>query len=120
MDKSQREKESLCNFGVNAPEGGGFKHFTEIDKKQESYYIPKSEGGYLTEYDFETLPELKKMLDGLWNVKPHLQEIMKVVLVAAMKNKPLEMNKGILEEKLESGGQNSHTSDKLPAFIYNF
>lgn len=119
MDKSQREKESLCNWSMNEKERN-FKHFAEIDRKLESYFIPKGKSKYLMEYDFETLPELKEMLNELWNDVPHLQNILKIVLVSAMKNKPQEMHRNIKEEKQKHNEQNSHVSDKLPAFIYNF
>lgn len=120
MDKTQREKESLRSWKVNGYYGENPGRIAEIDKERESYFVPKNENAYLMEYEFGSLPELKKMLDVLWNGKPYMREIQKVVLVAAMKNKPQEVCKESDGGKQEEQEQTAHTADQLPSFIYNF
>lgn len=112
MDKNEREKKMLYEFGV---ENCQRYHFEEIDKKKESYFIKREEDSYIREYAVETLPELMKELNTLWGDDEMMGRIKKVIGVAAMKNKPVKK----AQEKT-GGEKQEDKEEKLPAFIYNF
>lgn len=114
MDKCQREKDGLYDWACKIENTGCNYGFAEIDKNLESYYILRKEKKYLTEYNFETLPELKSVLDELWKNKPYMHDIMKAVLVATIKNKPKEFNKCVKHN------QDSYNLNELPVYTYNF
>lgn len=62
--------------------------FSKPDSEQESYYTPyRGAESYLLNYDFETLPELRKLIETYSEKDIQLQDIQKVLLVAAMKGK---------------------------------
>ena len=112
MDKNEREKKKLYEFGV---ENCKRYHFQEIDKTKESYFIQREEESYIREYKFETLPELMNELSTLWNGDEMMEQIKKVIGVAAMKNKPVKKS-----QKKTEGEKQEDKEEKLPAFIYNF
>lgn len=112
MDKNEREKKMLYEFGV---ENCKQYHFQEIDEKKESYFLKRKEDSYIREYAFETLPEFMEELNTLWNDDEMMERIKKVIGVAAIKNKPIKK----IREKIEEEGQEDK-EEKLPAFIYNF
>lgn len=101
------EKEKLFMWS-----GRKFKEdyrFPEIDIDKDSYFIKRENNvAYIKEYTFETLPELKAQLKEMWSDKEYLQDILQVVLVAAMRNKPHEIK------------EDETKDEKLPTFIYNF
>ncbi len=111
MDKNEKEKAMLYEFGVENCER---YHFQGIDRMSESYFIQRKEDSYIKEYAFETLPELMKELNTLWNDDEMLGRIKKVIGVAAMKNKPVKITEGKTEEKEQE------SKEELPPFIYNF
>ncbi len=113
MDKNQVEKEKIYEWGTkHTCRELVEKYFTSKDASAQSYFIPREQTDYLTPYGFETLPELDSLLHALWKDEEHMQEVQKVCLIAAMKNKPSKTDKG------SSDIQN--TKEQLPQYIYNF
>lgn len=113
MEKNDKEKQMLYEWGKA---NGASYHFPQIDKAEKSYYIRReTEDSYIREYGFETLPELVKELDTMWGNEEAMQSIKKVVGVAAIKNKPVE----VIQKSIEKDKKDER-EDRLPAFIYNF
>lgn len=112
MDKNEKEKNLLYEWGVT----NCFNYsFPQIDKDLESYFLSKKGNSYLKEYSFGTLPELMNILELLYENNEIMLQILKVVGVAAIKNKPIK----IMQQ--ETGEENKkHLENGLPAFIYNF
>lgn len=110
MDKNQKEKQILYNW---VKENGQKYSFLRADKKKDSYFIKRQDNSYIKEYAFETLPQLKEMLNSLWYGDETIESIKMAVAVAAMKNKPINnlVKKDSEEDKLD---------DELPVYIYNF
>lgn len=116
MERNEKEKNMLYEWGMK---NNLRYHFSTIDNKKKSYFIERSESfeedSYIKKYGFETLPELIKELDVLWENDEAMKEIKRVVGVSAIKNKPSkEVSKGNDVKKGKG------TDDKLPTFIYNF
>ena len=86
-DLCSREREMLYHLELDIPDGWE-KSFDFTHKEKDSYYVLQDKHEYLMEYGFETVPQLKEMLDRLWENEPCLQDIEETVLAAAMKNKP--------------------------------
>lgn len=85
------------------------KYFTKIDKKCASYFEPRvSQAAYCREYTYDSMPKLRDELEAMWKDDDVMKQIEKVVLVAAMKNKPL------LEDNIKS------KMNQLKPYIYNF
>lgn len=116
MGKNDRERQLLYEWGKT---NGIDNHFQEIDQNKTSYFIQRgtdgSEDSYIREYRFETLPELMKELDVLWENEKVTEPIKKAVGVAAIKNKPVKVK----QETVETINR-EEPQDKLPAYIYNF
>lgn len=116
MDKNDKEKQLIsewCAKNISA------YNFQTIDKSKKSYFIQResnaAENLYIREYGFETLPELIKELDALWEDNKVMDSVKRVAGIAALKNKPsMEIQNTIAEEDKKG------IEDKLPAFIYNF
>lgn len=117
MDKNNREKEMLYQW---AKANSGDFCFQEIDRSKESYFMQRNfdvdSGQYIREYAIETLPEFMKELDTLWRTDEIMCQVKKIIGVAALKNKPVK-----LEKQEESGLEyKTELKDKLSVFIYNF
>lgn len=119
MDKCQREKESLYNLKMEGSYQREKEGFQIIDKGIKSYFITRKDNDYYMKYDFNTLPELKEILDNLWKNNPDMQNIIKVLLVAALKNKPQDIDEKVAEKSIKNI-EDSYSSDKLPEYIYVF
>lgn len=88
------------------------KYFSKFDKDCKSYYEKKSlQEEYCKEYTFQTMPELRSELSAMWKDDAIMEQIQKVVLVAAMKNKP-EINK--------SDENTKEKMEQIKPYIYNF
>lgn len=111
MDKNQKEKQILYDWGK---ENRQKYSFLQADKKKDSYFIKRQDNSYIKEYTFETLPQLKEMLNSLWYDDETMELIKMAVVVAAMKNKPI--NNLVKSDKEEK----DKLDDELPAYIYNF
>lgn len=73
----------------------------------DSCFVMREDGGYIREYGFETIAEVKKELESMWLGEAYTEEMIKPAAVAAMKHQP----------------QNAEAKDKresLDEFIYIF
>lgn len=113
MDKNQKEKELFRSWHERAASLSGQYRFPEIDQSAESYFVKHEDEAAFTEYDFETLPQLKEKLDSMWEGQEYMQEIMRPILAASMKNKQAASEQTVLEGKESKSGE-------IPVFIYNF
>lgn len=113
MDKNQVEKEKIYEWSTkHACSELTEKYFANRDTSMQSYFIPREQTDYLTPYGFETLPELDSLLQTLWKDEEPMQEIQKVCLIAAMKNKPAKTDRGSSNDR--------SAKEQLPQYIYNF
>lgn len=112
MEKNEREKQMLFEWGK---ENRSKYSFQLIDKTMESYFIQRQGDTYIREYGFETLPELMKELDILWNNDEIMKQTRKIVGVAAIKNKPIKRSDENEQEK-----KFEESKETLPDFIYSF
>lgn len=109
---SQNEKDRLYKWAVlNGKQNNEGNCFTKIDKNQESYYEKYEDREYLTEYTFQTVPELRKELQKLWQNDECMKQIETVVIVAAMKN---------CTKMYEDNDTNEVMEQQLKPYIYNF
>ncbi len=118
MDRCQREKENLYHLKMEDMDKSTKQSFQSIDKRLKSYFIPRKSNEYYMEYEYDTLPELKKYMDDLWRDDTYMQGIEKILLVAALKNKPQDDVK--LTGKDSQNIKDSDSSDRLPEYIYVF
>ena len=105
-----REREMLYCLEVDMSDGWE-KSFDFTYKEKDGYYVSQDKHEYLMEYGFEIAPQLKEMLDRLWENEQYMQDIKKTVLAAAIKNKPKQ-------EAQESAERDA--VGYMPEFIYNF
>lgn len=112
MDRNEKEKNMLLEW---AERNNEVYQFTRIAKEKKSYFIERQEEPYIREYGFETLPELFHEMDCMWKNEQYMEEIRKVIGVAALKNKPSEDMHG--QEEINP---TADKEDILPEFIYNF
>ena len=68
----------------------GNYRFTGVDKNTKSYFATHEEKEYIREYGFETIVEVKTELEKMWSGNRRMEEIIKTVAVATMKNEPKE------------------------------
>lgn len=109
-DLCSREREMLYHLELDMTDEWE-KSFNFAHKERDSYYVPQDKHEYLTEYNFETVPQLKEMVDRLWENEQYMQDIERTVLAAAIKSKP----KQEVRESVERD-----TDGYMPEFIYNF
>jgi len=119
MNKNDREKKLLYEWSIQNTEA---YCFDSIHKEINSYFVKRDDNmnSYIEEYSFEILPELMAKLDDLWGNDEVMNQIKKIIAIAALKNKPLRAiteDTGMRYSEKRSGKE---TEDKLPAFIYNF
>lgn len=110
VDKNAREIENLYQLELNGIEEI-LDSFYAIDKVADSYFEPETQGIYLTEYGFETLPQLRELLFGMWKNEEHMIDGLKTLLAAAMKNKP---------SKEEGVVKRQENEELIPTFVYTF
>lgn len=116
MEKNEKEKNFLYEWGR---ENGKQYCFSIIENEKESYFMKREEKKdikpYIREYGFDTLPQLTKELEMQWEHDEVLRKIIKIIGIAAIKNRPSETvkEKVQIEDKKEM-------ENKLPVFIYNF
>lgn len=75
--------------------------FPKADSGVASYWIPYREDEEIMEYDFETLPEFLVMAKRYLN-SSYMEEILKPVAVAVMKNQPITKNQNTTNKKIVS------------------
>lgn len=109
MDRFEREKEALYQLelcGINEVTDS----FYTFDNDADTYFEAESERDYFMLYCFETLPQLRERLADVWKDEVYMQDILKTLLSAAMKSKPLEKS-AIVRRDVEQ---------TIPVYIYNF
>lgn len=107
-----KEKENIYNWACNAsPKEESC--FSIINKCSESYYEKREDEHYIKEFSYQTLPELQRELEEIWENDENMNDVMRYVLVAAMRNKP---SMELRETKKEVIGDNS----QIKPYIYNF
>lgn len=109
-DLCSREREMLYHLELDMSDGWE-KSFDFTHKEKDSYYVLQDKHEYLMEYGFETVPQLKEVLDRLWENEQYMQDIEKMVLAAAIKNKPKQEERVCAERDAHG---------YMPEFIYNF
>lgn len=109
MDRNIHEKQNLYEWACRHANDEGENCFTAVDKDRESYY-EKAGTGYLHEYGFESVVELKALLQKQWEGDPVLNEMEQTVLVAAFKNMT----------QMDRTEKEFSSREELPTFIYNF
>lgn len=111
------EKERLYQWACTYHTGElEVEYFTNIQKERESYYEKRDPlEKYGKEYTFQTMPELRRELELLWDGDEVMEQILKTVLVAAMKNKPLPGTEGEGQE-----ASPREVKEQIKPFIYNF
>lgn len=70
----------------------GSYQYLKTDK--DSYFIVQSDTNYIREYGFQSIAELKTELRNMWLGDQCMEEMIKPVAVAAMKNEPESMEIG--------------------------
>ena len=96
----KREIDRLFDWSVKYE---GNYRYPKADKEAESYFIPHEENEYIRDYGFETIVDLKAELVKMWSDNIYMEEIVKTVAVATMKNEP----KGV-ENKAKTGSLNEY------------
>lgn len=109
-DLCLREREMLYHLELDMPNEWE-KSFDFMYKEKNSYYVLQDKHEYLMEYGFETVPQLKEMLDRLWENEQYMQGVERTVFAAAIKNKPKQEVRESIERE---------TDGYMPEFIYNF
>lgn len=112
MKKNEREKQMLYEWGIN---NSSKDIFMQMDNVKKSYFQQRTDDTYIKEYSFKTILELMEELNVLWENDEKMESIKKVVGVAAMKNKPVK-----IEKEKEQVKDQFKQEEKLPVFIYNF
>lgn len=110
-DINRLEKENLYQWACkNYSEETERKYFSPIDRNSNSYYEDINSLNECREYVFETAAELRLELNKLWQSDEKMKQIIKTVLVASMKNKPVGEVNPLRAEKEEG----------IKSYIYNF
>ncbi|MBD5521758.1 MAG: hypothetical protein HDR03_11185 [Lachnospiraceae bacterium] len=118
MDKNETEKKKLKEWGLSNCQQ---YQFQKSDKEKESYFIEMDPKPYIREYGFETLPQLMEELNQLWKDHEEMEQVKKIVGVAAMKNRiSYDSFKEYNESTAANAGEKLNEQDKLPKYIYNF
>lgn len=112
MERNNKEKNMLYEWGLKYQDQNVFQ---KIDLNKESYFKERQKSVVLTEYGFETFPELVNLLDNMWGEDMVLGQIKRVVGVAALKNKPIDRI-----QKEVGGAAEEKKENILPSYIYNF
>ncbi len=116
MDEKEKELiyEWACRYNSKEVEN---VIFPLIDRSAKSYFVKREkQEEYLHEYDFQTLPELRTLLETMWQDEDDMDAVIKPVLVAAMKNK-IEVCQDIDREHMS---EHLKDTEKLQPYIYNF
>ncbi len=89
-------------------------YFGEIDKEAGSYFErTRSEESEMTRYYYKTAAELEQELDRMWDKDDVMREIIKPVLVAAMKGERIV-------NECDTADTKSGIEDELKDYVYNF
>ncbi len=114
MDRNAKEKELFMDWTRRIQRRKEFLY----DSNEESYFVKREENEkYIWEYNFESVPQLRDLLEDQWEDDKDMEMILTSVLVAAIKNKP--QANGIIDEG-SLAQKESDATEKLPVYIYNF
>lgn len=114
MNKNQREKDILLQMADLAARHTGC--FTVPERDADTYFVEKTDHDYLREYGFETVPELRNLLQTEMELDNKQDELLlKMMTIAAFKNRNETNNKGGTEEQRDIPERH----DTLPSYIYN-
>lgn len=86
-------------------------HFTEIDKRKDTYYETFDNVDNVCEFGFGSVPELVEELDKLWEGQAVFDFVKKICAVAAFKREP------VLED---SSKKEEQGLIEIPEFVYTF
>lgn len=113
MDRNAKEKELIRDWAKKVINEGGLN-----DSDTSSYFVKRGQNEkYILEYDFESVPQLRDLLEEQWEDDKDLEKILTAVLVAAIKNKPKTND----VRNVDSPKQiERDDAEKLPVYIYNF
>lgn len=111
---SGQEKELLKKWAKNNFKGGDFLH----NQNTTSCFVKRDgDEKYIREYGFESVSELRDLLEVQWKKDRYMEEILTVVLVAAIKNKPEQRDANCQRHPNQ---MISEETEMLPVYIYNF
>lgn len=114
MDRNAKEKELFIDWAKGIQKRKEFLY----DSNEESYFVKREEDEkYIWEYNFESVPQLRDLLEDQWEDDKDMEMILTATLVAAIKNKP--QTDGIKDEGSLAQKESDET-EKLPVDIYNF
>lgn len=114
MGKNAREKEFFEDWAKNVQKSDCLLWDSNVD----SYFIKRNQNeNYIWEYDVESVPELRDLLDEQWEGNKELEKILTAVLVAAIKNKP-QIGETVNEDITKQ--VRDRDMEELPMYIYNF
>lgn len=104
------EKDAIKEWAANiASQEITEEVFTAKDVNADSYWTSCEEGNDIEEYAFETLPELKKLLQQSLT-EPYMESIILPIAITTLKNK----------SRNNISGENDSGSSDIPDFVYVF
>lgn len=113
MDRNAKEKEILEDWAKKIINEGEVN-----DPNVDSYFVKRGQNEkYILEYDLESVPQLRDLLEEQWEDDKDLEKILTVVLVAAIKNKPKTNDVRYVDSPKQ---RERDDTEKLPVYIYNF
>lgn len=114
MDKNKREKDRLLEMAHGQELDRNC--FTLPEENADTYFLERKDSIYLKEYGFETVPQLRELLQKETGFDGEQEELLTVITVAAFKN---QIRKEMPQDKKESVAVQRETKEVLPTFIYN-
>lgn len=81
-----KEAEKIYEWSIRHE---GSYQYSKTD--QDSYFMIQGDTNYIREYGFESIAELRTELGNMWFGDVCMEEMIKPVAVAAMKNEPSNM-----------------------------
>lgn len=104
------EKDAIKEWAANIDsEEIKEKIFSKKDENADSYWTSCGEGNDIEEYAFETLPELKKLLEQSL-AESYMDKLILPIAVTTLKNK--SRDKFLVENEKDNSG--------IPDFVYVF
>lgn len=114
MDKNKREKDRLLEMACRQEPDRSC--FTLPEKNVGTYFLERKDNIYLKEYEFETVPQLRSLLQKEAGFDRGQEELLKMITVAAFKN---QFRKEVISMENENNAVQAEPREALPAFIYN-